>query len=163
LNSSGFHLAKASLAHINKNTPIAETINKEVKDSFNHTEINHKTSNQSLSVILIDSLDVLLIIISLIAAGSHTVLVGDAKDISVNSIQIIKIPSNIILFFIIIYQILIWFNKFIIHQADIESITQTKDQIIQFFAFLIFSSSQAENKYINQLIINTKTENTATN
>jgi hypothetical protein len=32
----------------------------------------------------------------------------------------------------------------IIHQAEIDKKTQTRDQIIQFFAFFIFSSSHQE-------------------
>lgn len=42
----------------------------------------------------------------------------------------------------------------IIHQAEIETSTQTKDQIIHDFAFFVFSSSHHESKYIIPLMIN---------
>jgi hypothetical protein len=41
----------------------------------------------------------------------------------------------------------------IIHQAEIERSTQASDQVIQFFAFFVFSSSQFAIKYIIQLSI----------
>jgi len=49
----------------------------------------------------------------------------------------------------------------IIHQAEIESNTQTTDHNIQFFAFLIFSSSQPDIRYIIQLSIKAITAITA--
>ena len=55
------------------------------------------------------------------------------------------------------------FNILIIPQAEIETRTQTKDQIIHDFAFFVLSSSHHENKYINPLIINAITAITATN
>lgn len=48
-------------------------------------------------------------------------------------------------------------------QAVVEIITQTIAQVIHFLAFLTFSSSQAEIKYIIQAIIKDITEITATN
>ena len=61
-----------------------------------------------------------------------------------------------------IYQIVNLFTTFIIAQAEIDKNAQTKDQIIQVFAFLTFSSSHQETKYITQLIIIDKTDITAT-
>lgn len=52
---------------------------------------------------------------------------------------------------------------FIIHQAEIETITQTSDQVIHDFAFFAFSSSHHDNKYIIPLIIKAITAITATN
>jgi hypothetical protein len=45
------------------------------------------------------------------------------------------------------------FIRFMINQAEIDNNTQTKDQIIQFFAFFVVSSFQAEVKYIIPEII----------
>jgi len=50
----------------------------------------------------------------------------------------------------------------IIDQAEIDKNTQTKDQIIQFFAVFVLSSSQPDNIYIIQLIIKANTAKTAT-
>ena len=54
------------------------------------------------------------------------------------------------------------FNIFTIHQAEIESTTQINDHIIHVFAFLVFSSSHQEIRYIIQLIIRAITATTAT-
>jgi len=54
------------------------------------------------------------------------------------------------------------FRKLIIPQAEIDKNTQTRDQIIHFFALFAFSSSQAEIKYITQLKIKANTATTAT-
>jgi hypothetical protein len=53
------------------------------------------------------------------------------------------------------------FIKFIIPQAETASITQIRDQIIHFCAFFVFSSFQAETRYITQLNIKAKTAITA--
>lgn len=51
--------------------------------------------------------------------------------------------------------------KFIIAQALVEIKTQTKDQVIHFLAFLTWSSSHPEIKYIIQASINDITAKTA--
>jgi hypothetical protein len=52
--------------------------------------------------------------------------------------------------------------RFIIKYQEIEINTAIKDQIIHFLAFFVFSSSPAENIYINPAAINAITATTAT-
>ncbi|MEA3387249.1 MAG: hypothetical protein U9Q66_02465 [Patescibacteria group bacterium] len=105
--------------------------------------------------------------------SDKSLFVNSAKTIFNENQEAIKTDiNNSILYIIIIkiinfikvsyYMISILLIILMIHHALIDTNTQTNDQIIQFFAFLAFSSSHIEIRYIIQDIIIDITAITAT-